>query len=732
MRPMPDDCPVRDWACHARAALRNSLLVMLISVGGVCGIASSAQACPAETERARDAQHYESQLPDCRAYEQVSPVDKNTTDAMGKPGFVQSSPSGESVSYYSLAPFPAIPGASESPTYLSTRGGLGWSTQGLLPSTEPPADAQVLGLTDNGQEAVVVVSEEEGLLLAPGARPNENNLYARNNLTGEYRLIAAGPGGVTLVAATPDGSHILIQAKKEVLAGVADPQHAPYLYEWDRETGQLVFVGEAEGRVPEEGTVAGPIESEADEGEYPYDQNAISENGSRIFFSERGESQKVYLREPNVALPGTTEVSDGAAQWRAATPSGSFALYTEDGELYRFNVAHDTPSPGGAREKLAGAGARVLGVMGMSNDGSYVYFVAEGVLADNENGNHEKAEEQLNEVNLYEWHAGAADPVMFMGKLDKASDKSDWEGFTNGEPGSPDQGDKASRVSADGTKVLIGSSAKLTSYDNAGKSEAYLYDAIESLSATNPRCVSCNPGTAVASQETYLSENESPAPSSPLGAFMTRNLSARGTRVFFQTAEALVPEDTNGQMDVYEWEQEGTGSCEAGEGQEGGGCLYLLSTGKSPQPSYFGDASEEGEDVFLFTRQSLVSQDQDDNVDVYDVRVNGGLAGQSTPPASPCESEERCRGVPATAPIFGSPSSMTLVGGGNAPPTVPFSAVIKPTKKKPKSSMRARKLANALKACAKRPQRRRGSCRGRARRRYGVKKAKKSSGEGGR
>lgn len=719
---------MRDWACHARAALRNALLVMLISVGGVCGIASSARACPAETERARDAQHYESQLPDCRAYEQVSPVDKNTTDAMGKPGFVQSSPSGESVSYYSLAPFPAIPGASESPTYLSTRGGLGWSTQGLLPLTEPSADAQVLGLTDNGEEAVVVVSEEEGLLLAPGARPNENNLYARNNLTGEYRLIAAGPGGVTLAAATPDGSHLLIEAKREVLAGVADPQRAPYLYEWDRETGQLIFVGEAEGRIPEEGTVAGPTESEADEGEYPYAQNAISENGSRIFFSERGESQKVYLRESNAASPEAIEVSPGTAQWRAATPSGSVALYTEGGELYRFDVARDA-DPGSAREELAGAGARVLGVVGMSDDGSYVYFVAEGVLADNENGNHEKAEEQLNEVNLYEWHAGAADSAMFMGKLDKASDKSDWEGFTNGEPGSPDQGNKASRVSADGTKVLIGSSAKLTSYDNAGQSEAYLYDASEPLSATNPRCVSCNPGEATASQETYLSENESQAPSSPLGAFMTRNLSAQGTRVFFQTAEALVPEDTNGQMDVYEWEQEGTGSCEAGEGQEGGGCLYLLSTGKSPQPSYFGDASEEGEDVFLFTRQSLVSQDQDDNVDVYDARVDGGLADQNTLPASPCESEERCRGVPATAPVFGSPSSMTLVGEGTAPPPAPSSAVIKPTKRKPKSSMRARKLASALKACTKRPQRRRGSCRARARMRYGAK-AKKSSGEG--
>ena len=85
---------------------------------------------------------YGQSLPDCRAYEQVSPVDKNTSDAYGRPGFVQSSPSGESASYYSIVPFPGIPGSSEFPIYLSTRGGHGWSTQGLLPLPEADARAR--------------------------------------------------------------------------------------------------------------------------------------------------------------------------------------------------------------------------------------------------------------------------------------------------------------------------------------------------------------------------------------------------------------------------------------------------------------------------------------------------------------------------------------------------------------------------------------------------------------
>ncbi len=713
-------------SCRELDVLRACALVLLTTgmlIGSYVGHPATAEACAAETESIRQVEPHGQLLPDCRAYEQVSPVDKNTSDAYGRPGFVQSAPAGESVSYYSIVPFPGIPGSSEFPIYLSTRGGLDWSTQGLLPLLEADASAKVLGLTADNREAVVSATEEEGPGLAPGAKPHENNLYIHNNLTGEYRLIAAGPGGVTLADSTPDGSYVLFQAKREVLAGVADPQHAPYLYEWDRETGQLTFVGEAEGRIPEEGTVAGPNESEADQGENPYAQNTISENGSRIFFSESGEGQKVYVRELNADPPSTIAVSAGDAQWRAATPSGSFALYTEGGELYRFNLAHDASNPAAAREKIAGAGAKVLGTLGMSDDGSYVYFTAQGILAFNENGNHEKAEERLNEANLYEWHAGATVPLTFIAQLNQVEDKSDWDGFTEDEPGSSDQGYKASRISSKGTTMLISSVAKLTSYDNAGKSEAYLYDATEPLSITNPRCVSCSSTVSPARDPAYLSNNNIDAgPEKAFNPFMTRNLSVEGTRVFFQTEEALVPDDTNGQMDVYEWEQDGTGNCQVDESDGNGGCQYLISSGQSTSSSYFGDASQNGEDVFFFTRQSLVSQDRDNNVDVYDAREDGGISSQNSLLAPPCESE-RCRGASTTAPALGVPSSMTLTGAGNlAPP--PEELRPSQPKAKPTRLARARKLAKALKACGKKPKRRRARCQAQAQIKYGAKTKK--------
>ena len=124
-------------------------------------------------------------------------------------------------------------------------------------------------------------------------------------------------------------------------------------------------------------------------------------------------------------------------------------------------------------------------------------------------------------------------------------------------------------------------------------------------------------------------------------------MSTKGTRIFFQTTEALVPQATDGQENVYEWEQEGTGSCGTGEGVDNGGCLYLISTGQSTSPSYFGDASENGEDVFFFTRQSLVGQDRDDSIDIYDAREDGGIESPES-----CPAEDVCEGESAEVRLF--------------------------------------------------------------------------------
>jgi hypothetical protein len=672
-----------------RTLLTMALLALAGAGSGAMAVSALARGiCPNEQLRAQDA--YSTSLPDCRAYEQVSPVDKALTDALGSAGAVQAAPSGGAVTFYSLVPFPGVPGSPDPVTYLSVRGGDAWSTQGLAPPSQPNFLGEpVVALTEDLAETIVVAKEPP---LAPGATPGQDNYYVRDNATGEYELLAPGPGNLSFADATPGGSRILFEdTGQEIIPGIRDETGVPYLYEWHN--GQLRLIAAA--------AVAGATHTAS------YTQNTISEDGSRVIFTDLATG-RIYVREPENEK--TIPVSAGSAVWRAATPDGRYIFYTEgpEGEeqLYRLDLDSAPPEP----QPLTAPGAKVLGTLGVSDDGSYAYFAAEGVLTSSENANKETAEPGA--ANLYEWHQGSLAPT-FIARLAKVAgfpDESDWRdagGSDNG--GGPATGNKSSRVDSAGTTVLFSSTHQLTGYDNTGHEELYLFDAMDAKLT----CVSCNPPGVPTTSDAYLSSAPNavePGNAARSRLFLTRNLSEDGSRVFFETAEALVPQDTNGVRDVYEWEREGTGSCPGA----GGGCVYLISTGQSTSPSYFGDASANGGDVFFFTRQSLVGQDQDNNSDAYDAREGGGVAAQN--PAAPAScSAEACRGVLVSPPVFGAPSSAPLSGAGNLTPPV----ATPPAKPKAKPLTGAQKRAKALKACRrKRTKKLRHECEKNARKRY--------------
>lgn len=706
-------------------------------VGAPVVVARAQQTCPNESIRAREA--YATALPDCRAYEQVSPVDKNLTDAAGDPGLVQAAPSGEAVSFFSVSPLPGTDGSpGQAPTYVGVRSPEGWTIGGLVPQAVPGSTDYVRGLSEDLADGVVLGEEPSASSEAP-----IYNAYVSDVATGSSRLLAANIGtyAFSFADATPGGADVLFEAEAQLTPGAA--AGAYNLYEWSEATGALTLVGAlSSGQAPAGGSVAGPggpatepLEPGGSANEF-YTQDTISENGARVFFTavERG---KAYMREPEVGR--TVQISDGAepAYWRAATPSGSFVLYTEGEDLYRFNVARfesssklEAQALAEAREPLTSDNAGVVGTLGMSGDGSYVYFVATGKLASNENGDEEAAE--VGADNLYEWHDPAAGPAetIFIATLLGPSGKSrrdepDWRGYDKGgaEGSGPSGGEKSSRVTPDGRAILFSSAAKLTSYENAGNVELYLYGAQRPpLSPGNPVCISCNALRGSAVSSAYLTSADETLTTTPSSrnAFLTRNLSDDGDRVFFQTEEPLLPAATNGQMNVYEWERAGaypaeSDSCEPASPTfepSSGGCLYLISSGQSDAPSYFGDASANGDDVFFFTRQSLVGQDMDDNADLYDARADGGLAAQNPlPPPAPC-SGEACRPPYTAGPALEAPSSLTVAGAG--------SVEVAAASSKGKSSLtRPQLLARALRACRKQPVRRRHACEARARRRYG-------------
>ena len=150
------------------------------------------------------------------------------------------------------------------------------------------------------------------------------------------------------------------------------------------------------------------------------------------------------------------------------------------------------------------------------------------------------------------------------------------------------------------------------------------------------------------------------------GVFRTRHLLTDAGQVFFETREALVPSDTNGVLDVYEYE---------------GGHAYLISSGTSSFESNLEGASESGDDVFFRSDQQLVPQDnQEGKIVIYDARVAGGFAEPSSPPA--CTTADACRApVPPQPSIYGAPASQTFSGVGNlAPPQRQAKPKAKPRK----------------------------------------------------
>lgn len=215
------------------AARALTVAAALVLAGlGAWTFAAAARAAGCPNEQLRGQESYGLQLPDCRAYEQVSPVAKNFTDALGEADVVQSSPSGEGVTFFSVAPFPGVLSATGPSLYLSTRTGGEWSTQGLVPPTMPRSQpehgsASVLGLTEDLSKAIV--NTEPGLEL--GTAPGRYS-YLRDSATGSFRLL--GPGVARFAGATADDSRIIFEdTTEELVPGVRDEKEVPYLYEWD-------------------------------------------------------------------------------------------------------------------------------------------------------------------------------------------------------------------------------------------------------------------------------------------------------------------------------------------------------------------------------------------------------------------------------------------------------------------------------------------------------------------
>jgi hypothetical protein len=206
-----------------------------------------------------------------------------------------------------------------------------------------------------------------------------------------------------------------------------------------------------------------------------------------------------------------------------------------------------------------------------------------------------------------------------------------------------------------------------------GCDEVYIYD----TGVGHIVCESCDPTNAAPRQNATFTEVVQGAFGQNVPGAISRSVTDDGSMVFFDSPDALVPQDTNGRLDAYEWEKNGVGSCGLEEG-----CVRLISSGQCDCDSAFLEATPDGHDVFFTTTQKLVRLDSDYLRDVYDARIEGGIASQNELPAPQCQGES-CQSA-VIPPNDATPSSATYAGPGNPP-----LALTKATPKRAKSKQKA-------------------------------------------
>jgi hypothetical protein len=358
---------------------------------------------------------------------------------------------------------------------------------------------------------------------------------------------------------------------------------------------------------------------------------AISPDGTNVVFTVRepanelpscGPSEGVYLRENNattVKLAGVMYIARSSDGSKVFTTGAGGVFTAGFGGLFEYDVAT------GVTSTITTEG----GFVASSADGSHVYYLNGGGP----------------NPGLYLWDKGTSVLIPHAG-----------EGFAS------------AIATPDGSRLLFLDSANLSSYNQFGYAEAYVYSA-ETGGVT---CVSCNPTGAPPLGSAKLMDG---SPNQFIPSYSEGLISPDGARVFFETPDALVPQDTNGLKDVYEWEN---------------GRVYLISSGQGTAGSKLSGASSNGNDVFVMTTDRLAPQDIESAAQIYDARAGGGFLYRPFIPG--CDSGQ-CQGPQTPAPFFGAPASATFVGLGNPVPAASAPAVkAKPkAKRKPKRRSRGKR-----------------------------------------
>jgi hypothetical protein len=727
---------------HYRFVATNALGTFTDSEGMSFTTSASAGApeptsCPNEASR----QGPSAALPDCRAYEQVTPVNKGgaedifsshesfgilLTDAQGYPS--------EGGERFLLTVKSALgeAGVAGQNAYLFSRGEHGWSTkslavpglgvQSLTGIIFDPADFSRVGLSGlegtNGE--IAGEEKKEVQVVGPAGGPYETVDHVK--LESEAGELAGG---------SADLSHVVLSSLNHKLApgDEGQDQGTPALYE--SAGGQLSLLN-----ADSEGKLISPCGALLGLGtEYGGAYRAVSSDGSKIFFTApapkekrkagcwggvtewggNGNSSTVLVDPPQLYMrvngtstvdvsapaPDAPEQTHYPAVYVGASANGERVFFLSKGELTADDAGiHDDElyeynTVTGALTRVSRgdsgiAEGNVDQVPAISSDGSTVYFTAHSQLALGAPTAGGVGDETGSQANLYRYDTNT-ETTTYIATIGAGEYPVDVAGqwwveyLKNGPPALENQANWY--TTADGRYLAFASQTSLTGYDNtlAGGESGELFK--KNNRACQPLKLSSKAGDACS--EVYLYSVAAAergeqaivcASCDPSGAAPVGNAKFVLEELHFSAETAPRPVSEDGEYVFFDSEDALVPGALSGVQhvyEWHGGKISAISAPGAPRASLFLGSSASGGDVYFGTYSQLVAQDVDQASDLYDARIDGGFEGL----ASPACTGTGCQGVPGTPPIFATPASATITGVDDIEPPPPPAVVKKVTTK---------------------------------------------------
>jgi hypothetical protein len=694
----------------ALAAL--GLLGALIAPAGALAAGDANRAsCPAATETSPGFRTY---MPDCRAYELVSPPFTGGFSPTVSPVPLRSNQfNGDRTLLTSLATIAETPGSGDNPVlqgavYAAARGVGGWRTSALTPPVQftikeafPFPREAILPSADMGAVAWLMLNRAE-----PGSH---FSVYIREG-TGPFDLVGPATPVVGAVnGAEPTTPNLASVAAANLhrlaLKATAGPDplwpgdttspESKTLYEYDRSEPGIGTIA-AEPKlvgVENEGHLASNAEAQLigqcgvilGGGELR-ENGAVSADGRYLYFTVQhneeclGQQPRTNAIYTRIDGEHTVAISEPSAQDCAECLQGSEREEAEE-EVEAFN--------------------RQAVFQGASSDGTKVFFTSFQELLPGIAGG------TLPNLYRFDFDAPPGERLQLVSRVAAGSAQvqtlpGNYAGFAaSGErayfiargpvqlsPGSlneenalgqkpvangfnlylweaPPAAGQPARIAfvatpaanlnpvatPDGRFVVFTTTAQLTPGDTSAAAQIFEYGAVSGALVR------------VSVGDQGYNENGNTANPPPSGL-----VSADGRRVFFLSSRALTPgapdDPTGVYQSIYEWTWEGAQPSEATAR------VSLIvgapASGINQANSFLVGIDPTGDNVFFFsTLPGLVPQQTATTKALYDARVEGGFP--APPVAAACEGDT-CQGAPAARPGPSLPASATFTGPGNVKP----------------------------------------------------------------